>query len=380
MIMNRVVFINDVGTWGGAEKILYHVLKNIGSQKEIFQPCVILGSEGLLADRIRQLSLPVYVEPIPENSRNFVSLIKWGVKVSQIARMLKPDLIYINTLRSIIFTSSFLKLLRKPVVWHEHNIQPSFIRRTVLNLLALWLPNRIIAVSQAVADPYWDIIRKHKIQVIHNALDLSDFSREFPKDIRKEFNIPDKDSIVTVTSVLRPWKGHEYFIRAAHLVKRKYPESKFLILGEEVMKKDKGYKQWLAELCKSLDLENDIIFTGFRDDVPHILLQSDIIVLPSILPDPFPTVVLEAMAAAKPIVATDIGGIPEMVENEKTGLLVPPKDYEALANAILRLLMDREFACRLGRSGFTRLTKAFGIDRFNQEITKILLKLLTRPN
>lgn len=378
--MAKLVFINDIGTWGGAEKIFYQILKGVNNQKEIFQPYAILGSEGLLADKIRQLSIPVYIEPIPEDSRDFISLAKWGIKVSRAVKLLRPDLIHINNIRGILFASFLLKLLRKPIIWHEHNIQSLFIRKMILNMLAMWLPNRIIAVSGAVANSYWDIVRNRKIQVIHNALDLSEFSRENLTNIRKEFDISDETNIVTMASVLRPWKGHEYFIRAAQLVKMKFPESKFLILGEETIKREKGYKQWLIELSKSLGLENNIIFMGFRDDVPNVLLQSDVIVLPSVFPDPFPTVILEAMAAGKPIVATNVGGVPEMVVDGETGLLVPPKNYEAMANAILKLLTDNELARRLGKCGLNRLTTTFTINRFNREITEVLVELLDRPN
>lgn len=378
--MAKLVFVNDIGTWGGAEKIFYQILKGVNNQKEFFQPYVILGSEGLLADKIRQLSVPVYIEPIPEDSRDFIDLAKWGIKVSRAVKLLKPDLIYVNNLRGILFASFPLKLLRKPIIWHEHNIQSSFIRKTILNLLAIWLPNRIVAVSSAVANSYWSIVRSHKIQVIHNALDLSEFSTKNLTNIRKEFDISDETKIITMASVLRPWKGHEFFIRAAHLVKMKFPESKFLVLGEEIMKKERGYKQWLIELSKSLGLKNDVIFMGFRRDVPNVLLQSDVIVLPSVLPDPFPTIVLEAMAAAKPIVATNVGGVPEMVVNGETGLLVPHKNYEAMANAILKLLTDKELACQLGKCGFARLARVFAMDRFNREITEVLVKLLDSSN
>lgn len=373
--MAKIVFVNDIGTWGGAEKILYQVLKGLKESQRIFQPQLVAGSDGLLTNKVRQLSIPVHIEPIPEETRDFISLIKWGLKVFQTVRSLGADLIYFNNIRSILFASTLLKLLRKPIVWHEHNIQPSFIRRTGLNLQALWVPNKIIAVSQAVANSYWNIIRSHKIQVIYNALDLSDFPKRPSSNIRKEFNIPDDNSIVTAPSVLRPWKGQEYFIRAAQFIKKKYPKSKFLILGEEVIKRERGYKQQLIELSKSLDLDNDIILTGFRDDVPNILLQSDIIVLSSVLSDPFPTVILEAMAAAKPVVATEVGGVPEMVVDKVTGLLVPPKDSKAMAEAILKLLMNKKYAHQLGQAGFKRLNELFTMYKFISEVKRILLEL-----
>lgn len=375
--MSNVVFISDIGTWGGAEKILYQILKGLKESQRTLKLYLVVGCDGLLVNKVRQLSIPVYIEPIPEDSRDFAGLFIWGIRVFRVVKLLKPDLVYLNSLRSIIFASLPLKLLCKPIIWHEHNIQPSFIRKTLLNLLAAWLPTKIIAVSWAVANSYWGIIRKRKIKVIHNALDVSSqFHKVVPGSIRIEFNIPDKNSIVTLPSVLRPWKGHEYFIRAAQLVKKKFPDCKFLIFGDELIKREKGYKLWLIELSKSLGLVDDIVFTGFQSNVPHILLQSDVVVSSSILPDPFPTIILEAMAAAKPVVATNIGGVSEIVVDGETGLLVPPKDYKAMADAILRLLIDKEYAYNLGKAGFTRLTEIFTIDKFNQEISSVLFELL----
>jgi glycosyltransferase involved in cell wall biosynthesis len=378
--MAKVIFINDTGTWGGAEKILYQILKGLKKSQEIFQCYLVVGLHGLLVDRVRELSIPVYIEPIPEDTRNLRGLLRWGIKVFQLVRSLKGDLIYLNNLRSILFGSLPLKLLRKPIIWHEHNIQPSFLRKVLLNLLALWLPNKIIVVSQAVANQYWNIIQNRKIQVIYNALDLSSFPERASSNIREEFNIPDGYSIVTIPSVLRPWKGQEYFIRAAQFVKKEFPKCKFLILGEEIIKRERGYKQWLIRLSKSLGVDNDVIFTGFRKDVPTILSQSDVVVLASILPDPFPTVVLEAMAASKPTVATNVGGVPEMVIDGETGVLVPPKDYEAMANAILKLLINKEYSHRLGEAGFERLNKVFTMDKLMKEIEKALVGLLPQQS
>jgi len=371
--MIKVLFINDIGDWGGAEKILYQILKGIGKNQDKFQFYLITGTDGLLVGKVKKLSaITTYIEPIPKENRDLIGLFRWGLNMFKIARKLNPDLIYINNLRGIIFSSVPLKLLRKPIIWHDHNIQPTFIRKTILNLMALWLPNRIIAVSKAVANSYWTINRNNKVRIVHNGLDLSEFSYKISSNIREEFEIPNEYSIITIASVLRPWKGHEYFIKAASFVKREFLKTKFIILGDEVVNREKGYKEQLINLSNSLNLENDIIFTGFRKDVSNILLQSDIIVLSSILPDPFPTVILEAMAAAKPIVATNIGGVSEMVIDNVTGLLVPPKDSKAMAEAILKLLTDMEYSYKLGREGFERLNDIFTLDKFIKEIKRIL--------
>jgi len=374
--MIKVLFINDIGKWGGAEKILYQILKSISKNQDKFQIYLITGSDGLLVNKVKKLSsISIYIESIPKDNRDLIGLFRWGLNIFKIARKLKPDLIYINNLRGIIFSSVPLKLLHKPIIWHEHNIQPTFIRKTILNLMALWLPNRIIAVSKAVANSYWAINRNNKIQVVHNGLDLSEFQNKISSDIRGEFRIPKEYSIITIASVLRPWKGHEYFIKAASFVKKEFLKTKFIILGDEVVNNEKGYKEQLINLSNSLNLEKDIIFTGFRKDVSNILLQSDIIVLSSILPDPFPTVILEAMAVAKPVVATNIGGVPEMVIDNVTGLLVPPKDSESMAKAVLKLLIDKKYSNQLGMTGSTRLNKIFTLDKFIKKIEKILLDL-----
>jgi glycosyltransferase involved in cell wall biosynthesis len=147
--------------------------------------------------------------------------------------------------------------------------------------------------------------------------------------------------VVGTVGKLREEKGIEYFIRAAHIVLQKYPQTTFLVVG------DGPLRQNLEKLAKQLKVENNILFTGYRQNVPVILSLFDIDVMPS-LTEGSPLALLEAMAMGRPIIATDVGGIKEILEDKKTGLLVQPRDSSALAQGILHLFENQEIAEKLG--------------------------------
>lgn len=372
--MNRkILFVNDIGEWGGAEKILLQVLE-MAKETPVLDPSLVVGSEGALAEKARGLFVPVRTLPLPSRRDSPFPLLLWGWRVAGEAGKEPPDLAYFNNIRSIVFASPFFWMRGIPVVWHEHNIEEG-LPHIVLNILGAFVPERIIAVSRAVSRAYWPFVRKRKVKVVHNGLELSNFPREPVGDLRKEFNIPPREKIVTMASVLKPWKGQADFIKSADIVRREYPRVKFLILGKET---EKGYEEELLNLCRSLKLRKKVIFTGWRDDAPDIILQSDIVVLASRRPEPFGLVILEAMAGAKPVIATRAGGVPEIVKEGKTGLLVDPGEFEAMAEAVLELLCQQKTCREMGEAGFLRVRNFFSGERFKKEMEEILANLLNK--
>ncbi len=390
----RIAYITDTGKIGGAEKVLFFLLKNIN--RDIFEPFVILGSEGPLVEKIRSLGIGYTIIEMPEMKRiemnlgqhrlynpsalliNFFHLVKVIFKLVSYFKKHSFDVIHTNNLQSKLCGSVAAKVTGNKMVWHLHNIQPPGLRRKIISLMANVFPNKIIVVSEAVQAVYLPYTRDtKKIVVIHNGFDVSDLmDLDSRLDIRKEFNIPPVTSLVGIIAFLRPWKGQDNFLRAAAEVKKKYSGIKFLIVGDEQFGKDKGYKEYLINLSKELDIFQDTIFTGFRNDVATILSRLDILVSASVLPDPFPTIILEAMASQKPIVATNIGGIPEMVKDGETGLLVPPDQPIAMAKAILKLLCNKGKANEMGLAARQRLENLFSMDKFIANIQKVYWAIL----
>jgi len=192
--------------------------------------------------------------------------------------------------------------------------------------------------------------------------------------IREEFNISEDTPLIGIIGQLTPWKGHREFLKAASIVIRKYPSAKFLIVGESIFE-ERNYKLELQELVNTLALSAKVIFSGFREDVPDIMASLSILVNAS-CSEPFGLTIIEAMAIGKPVVATNAGGVREIINDGVDGILVPPKDPEKLAQAILRILDEPMRGKEMGEAGLKSVTERFSLERFTQETQRIYNQLL----
>ena len=187
--------------------------------------------------------------------------------------------------------------------------------------------------------------------------------------IKEEYKINKAEKVVTIVGRLEEWKGHHVFLEAASKVLDRSNHVRFLVVGDGVMRNP------LEALSKKLGIMSYVIFCGHRNDIPQILAASDLLVSAS-FGEHFGRVIIEAMAMEKPVVATKAGGVPELVIDGETGILVKPADSEGLASAILRLLEDPQRSKEMGNSGLKRVMEYFGIDRHVRDIEKIYEPLL----
>jgi glycosyltransferase involved in cell wall biosynthesis len=211
-----------------------------------------------------------------------------------------------------------------------------------------------------------------KIRLIYDyAFDVREYEKEpSGADLRRELGIGPNDVLVLLVSKLLVWKGHLVFIRAAEQVFKTAPNTHFAIVGGAVS----GHEREEAEiraLAQELLPGRPFHFVGPRSDLAHVYAASDIAVHCPIYPDPYPTVVLLGMLAGKPVIGTEIGGIPEQIENGRTGVLVPPADPAALADAILRLAQDAARRSRLGSAAREEIKINFAPARQGQLLTEL---------
>jgi glycosyltransferase involved in cell wall biosynthesis len=215
----------------------------------------------------------------------------------------------------------------------------------------------IIAISEGVRQVLLDSgVPPSLVHVIPSGIDFSPFRQKLPRDfLRREFSFAPDDFLVGIVAALEDHKGHTYLIQASKILKAEAPGIRIIVVGTGSLKMD------LDRQARNLGVDDIVFFLGFREDVPRILASLDLFVLSSYL-EGMGSSLLDAMASRLPIVATQTGGIPEVVIDGKTGLLVPPRDPAALARAILTLYRDRELAGRLAERGFEVVHEKFSAE------------------
>lgn len=230
--------------------------------------------------------------------------------------------------------------------------------------------DRIITISDALRNLISENegIDQEKMDTVYYGLEPLD-SEEDGKTLREEFHLSKDILLLVDVGRLIPVKGHDILIQALRHIVSSFPKVLLFIVGDGVLKEE------LTNLSKKLGLEDHVIFTGYRKDVPRFMKEADIFVFPT-LGEGFGLVLLEAMAFRKPVVATRVMSIPEIVEDGKSGWLVPPRNPERLADAILQLLRDQKKAVSFGESGFEILSNKFSIERMVRETERIYDRLL----
>ena len=237
------------------------------------------------------------------------------------------------------------------------------------------LPHHVITTSQRIADRLVDElgVPRARVDCMATGVDLAKFDPTAKGTLREELNVPPGVPLIGMISVLRSWKGHLTLLEAVALLLKKRPIH-LAIAGEGPMRRD------LPREIERLQLNDCVTLLGHRTDVPNLLASLDVLVLPSYAHEGIPQIILQAQAMARPIVATRIGGIPEVVEDGKTGLLVERKDAQALADAIGRLLDDPAFARSLGQRGRQQIEAKYSLDAMGERLLALYEKLwLARP-
>jgi len=218
-------------------------------------------------------------------------------------------------------------------------------------------------------------VREQKIEVIPNGIVLPPRRERgsWLSAVRKEFGIPAGTPVCACVGRLVSGKGIEFYLRAARIVLERGWDVRFLMIGAGGPQKN--YRSEVETLAQQLMVDHRVIFTGQRQDVPDILRDVDIVVHPS-LTEGLSNVILEAMAGCIPVVATRVGGNPELVEDGRTGFLVPVENSEEIANAICRLLDQPEMAHAFGERARRRVVDEFSIDRMLSKTEALYLRLL----
>jgi L-malate glycosyltransferase len=222
-----------------------------------------------------------------------------------------------------------------------------------------------IAASEAIRRMLVaDGVEADRAVTVHEGIDVHHVLSAPPVNVHEAFFLPRGAPVVGNVAALVPHKGQRYLIDAAHLVVRQIPDARFVILGEGEQ------REHLEKQVREHHLEKHVWLPGFRTDVLGCIKGFDLFVMSSIS-EGLGTSLLDAMAASRPIVATTAGGIPEIVEEGVNGLLVPPRDHHALAQAIVRALSDEALRRRMGEAGFARVNERFTVERMVEKTADV---------
>ncbi len=365
----NILYLHNESIMGGAEISLLNLVKRL--DKKLFTPHFACSKEGPFVDELRNINiLPDFVQfpgirwPNPVRICNSIRNLTGIIKNKQI------DLIHSNQPRSNLFGAIAAKINGVPIVWHERCLESG---RFDSDNIFSFLPDRIICNSGAVRNRFTKKKIDAKIRTIINGVDLSEFDPESNGSIvRKEFNIDEDEPVVGTVGRIDPEKGYEYFLESARIILQDMENVSFLVVGEA---SNSSFEQSLSELSVEKGIGKKTIFTGFRRDIPQLLASMDVVVLPSEI-DACSRVLFESMAMQKPLVATNAGGTPEIVQDGITGFLVKPKASSDMAKCIMKLLNDKHLAGQYGKAGRKRVEEMFTIERNIEETEKVYLELL----
>ena len=350
----RVVEVLATGTNGGAQEHVYNLVSRM--DRERYDVSIVSLSPGSAVRKLERLGIPVTVIDEPDDA------IATGILAAHLSD-LRADIVHNHMYRAeIVGTKAAIALgeagHRRP--WVISTVHSSRVRSTEdqeeLRKLTGSI-DHLIVVSNAIDRKVVSEGRTNAPRsLIYNGIDLVRYDHQEPCcTLRDEYGMEPTSPIVGVVGRLELEKGHPTLLEAWPLVLEACPSAYLLIVGEG------SRLDALHDIARGQGIERHVVFTGRRDDIPAVTAAFDVAVLPSYREAQGLTI-LEAMALSRPVVASNVGGIPEMIEDGVSGLLVPPRDPPALAGAIVRLLQDHQLADVLGRAGHDLVHDRFCVE------------------
>ena len=358
----RVCHVMSADLWAGAEVQVATTASYLMTRPDVNLSAVLL-NEGPLARELRRLGVQVAV--VDETRTSAPGILKF------LTRFLKAndiDLVHTHRYKDTVLGTMAAKLAGTPnVVRTVHGLREPMtgwnhlkfrVYETLDKATLLCFADLVIAVSKRMADTLRESgYKPTMVTHIHNGVDLrTATARRSRNDVRQELGIGRETLLIGTAGRLSPVKGHVHLLRAARLILQKEHGAKFLIVGGGPLERE------LVDTAARLQVDGACLFPGPRTDVHDLIAAMDIFVLPS-LDEGMPMAILEAMALETPVVATAVGGVPEVVQHGVTGLLVEPGNEAALAGACLELARDRDRAQRLGAQAKRVVAEEFSHER-----------------
>lgn len=297
-------------------------------------------------------------------------------RLSRVIKQLKPDIVHAHDPHGIAMAGLALSMstqITKPPLVASRRVDFR-LRGTALSRWKYRQVDCFVCASEAIRRLLLeDGVPPTRAVTVHEGIDLERVAAAPPAKLHEELWLPHHAPVVGNVGALVPHKGQRHLIEAAALVLRRVPDARFVIAGEGELRAS------LEKQIKDHRLEKHVLLAGFRPDVLSLHKAFDVFVMSSVT-EGLGTSLLDAMACEKPVIATMTGGIPEVVLDGETGILVPPRDHAAMADAIVKLLSDRDLREQMGRAGLTRVRRKFSADRMVQHTLRVYQRVALHPH
>lgn len=372
---------------GGPPILVLDILQHL--DKERFESTI---ATGITIDRkydmigfARDKNIRVFAMPSLVRDIHPLKDIKTLIKLVIFLKKEKFDIVHCHTSKGGFIGRLAAKLAgAKIIIYSPHGdiFEGYFCKLAtdffiLLEKFAARFTDKIINLTKIEIERFLEhgIGTRHQLKQIYNGINIKYYERAMTSNLKKrdEFGLGKDDFVCATVGRLVPVKGHTYLIKAIQKVVKVIPEAKFLFVG------DGELKPKLSEEIKSYDLQRNVFLLGARSDIATILSCINVFLLPS-LNEGFGMVLIEAMAARKPVIATNVGGVPEVIINGTTGILVPPEDPEAFSSAIIKLYNNPEMSLEMGLAGYERAKKLFNIETTVHELEELYEALIAEKN
>jgi glycosyltransferase involved in cell wall biosynthesis len=394
--MTRVLYIHHERALGGAPLSLLYLIKALDRSK--YEPRVICLRDGPAAELYRKEGLKVAIVNGPDLSHTELVWYRWSRFPMLLLRLLRSIPLFFRLRRKIaewtaqsqetivhlnsstLVTGAFAAhSLGLPVVWHIREPLASGylgVRRALLQLSIKRLARKVIAISEHDARQLGNSpALRQKLEIIHNFVDFHHFDHRLPcGPIHRELEIPINCPMILFLGGSTRVKGFEILVKALPAILGGSRHLHVLIAGEV----EPEVEARVCDLLRDDELKKRIHFLGSRQDIPQLLADSRILLFPSTVPH-FARPVIEAAAMAKPSIASDLGGVRELIVSNETGILVPAGDARALARAVIELLKDEPRAYRLGMQGLSLARDRFDARKNAKATCKVYQDMVGHP-
>ena len=381
-IMNNIVFLHSSSELYGSDRSLLNLVKNLDKDK--FNITVILPEDGPLVDKINSFdNVEVIINELAvlrrKNlslsgmSKYFIELIRSIKFINNLIKEKSIDIVYTNT--SVIFVGGIsAKICKVKSVWHIREIIKSKYERFIVSKIVNIFSDYIIANSKATAEAISK--NKDKVKVVYNAIDIEKNSGledidEVYKEVAATIVRSNNKIKIGMAGRINRWKGQKLFVDMAKLVSEENDNVEFLIAGDVYKGEDYILDDLKGYILES-GVKDKIGLLGQVDNMSNFYKKLDIFVLPSIQPEPFGLVVIEAMNNKLPVVATNHGGPVEIIDNNIDGFLVDYKDAREMAQVVNKLIKDKELRNYISANAEKKVKEKFNVSRYVDEISYIL--------